>query len=101
MINNDNAKRLLELLEEFEDLIQIIPYSGRYMFGKYCIGIIIPKEINIHGIVADITAATFGDDDLLELVVSSFKQSKTDEMGRDTVIYFPHLPHPDPETEID
>lgn len=102
----DNAK----LMDEFVNVIQyhdgeIIKYSGRGMFGKYCVGVVtnnaskllIEVAFKLGGNILEATqsravdaAASCDEIEIYnELMYKLSKNVCTDSMGLDMVVYFP------------
>jgi hypothetical protein len=86
-----------ETIEDFKDILDqefdTYSYSGRGMYGEKCLAITISREASIAGVTAQIMYSfdyEFKNDRLNDLV-SIFERSKTDDMGRDTVMYFPNI----------
>jgi hypothetical protein len=70
-------------------------YSGRGMFGKYCLGI--TTEDSCVTVLLNILEhkeliAKFSDNFQLKIMLEAFSQFKTDAIGKtDTIIYFPSI----------
>lgn len=61
-------------------------YSGRSMFGRECFGIVsAERDIVIGAVLTMVLAEVDTGIDVLELVA----RARTDNMGYDTIIYFP------------
>ena len=62
-------------------------YSGRGMYGKECLGFTTDNEI------ADCVniALTLAPGDVID-AAALFNNSRTDSMGRSTIVYFPSVP---------
>lgn len=92
-----NAQELKELAEEAGFTVQ--SYSGRYMYGKECVGIVaenmaavIPKLMGTAAITwshEGMSVVELGDrvDSLAELMA----EVRLDSMGLDTVLYWPSV----------
>ncbi len=87
-----NAKEFTEIFEDLGFDFDIVPYSGRGMFGAKCPSFTIPDDELIETIVS-ITNAINDDNDSVESkdeFLRILKKAKTDGMGRDDIIvYFP------------
>ncbi len=90
------TQELIELLEEAAVEGLRTDYRGRGMFGNMCLGFIIPSQTSVASIVARIfTTAMYGvynvEDtrEKAEELEILFQGSRTDSMGRDTIMYFP------------
>jgi hypothetical protein len=71
-------ERLTEIADDYGSLYE--QYSGRAMYGAHCVGIVTsaPKIV-------------------IELAVaSSITGHRTDSMGRDSIVYWPHIQMPVP-----
>jgi len=81
----------------FKDLVlssfdfDVRAYSGRGMYSKTCLGINTPDLMQT---IAELIAAALDADDSTKTVVAvadAIKDAKTDAMGLDTILYFPHI----------
>lgn len=74
-------------------------YSGRGMYGKECLGVVL-DDSNVGQLVADLVDAAVenGLDDP-EPVVTGLRSWASDRMGHGTIIYFPGVPYSDPGEE--
>jgi len=76
----------------FQELLQDagyepMPYSGRGMYGKYCIAV---RTGDIGHLFADVLSATKDNKSIqLDEVSDAFRSMRTDSLGLDTVVYFP------------
>lgn len=84
-------------LETIEDALQdagieeddlALDYSGRFMFGERCFGIIGDASIFARFVAA---LTNQGTDEAAELVGEFVQRVKTDSMARDTIYYFPGI----------
>lgn len=78
----------LDQLEELADAVDGSPrhdYSGRNMYGKKCVGVVCGegKEFQL-GVEA---VAILGEEKASELA----RNTKTDSMGRDMIVYWPNV----------
>lgn len=66
-------------------------YSGRGMYGKECIGIVMPGLSGLVGLVGFVVF--FMEQDGFETfeVINMLADVKTDSMGFETIFYFPYL----------
>jgi len=69
-------------------------YSGRSMFNRTCIGVVLNEGNNaLSFTVLCLTELFTGyyddDEDMQEVVLNAFNCVRTDNMGLDTIIYFP------------
>ena len=79
---------------------EMISYSGRFMYGKHCLGITTSDVPKTFLLLASSLALQGGraHDLLNELSDTEIRQ---DDMARDTVVYFPHITLPDSFVEDD
>jgi hypothetical protein len=75
-------------------------YSGRGMFGRTCVGVIVGRdrtdEVKI-GLAIALEIANTTDDpmdiaDKIEELVDEMPTASSDSMGHDSIIYWPSLP---------
>lgn len=68
------------------DEAAIMKYSGRFMYGQECLGVVFPSVREYGYFLVSLTIYTDEDTarDLAEKV-------RTDSMGMDTVFYWPHI----------
>lgn len=86
-----SAERLTELFEEAGHEVRC--YSGRFMFGKECPGVVFDSIGEVFAAVAEVTAAAATNEEADETddVINAMRQVQTDSMGRGIIIYFPHI----------
>lgn len=83
----ENAK-LLELVYALDlDQDAIYPeYSGRGMYGRTCVGIVLDRYTDTNQALLGVALAdTFGTDDAWDIA----RAMRTDSMGLGTIVYFP------------
>ncbi len=61
-------------------------YSGRGMYGKYCLGV--DLDGSVYGFVADVMLHAEGSTDTMNEIASHFHNMETDAMGLGKVVYF-------------
>ena len=85
-----NPKDLIEIAESAD--LNVRSYSGRGMYGKECVGI---TGSTLQHVLADLVLAEFDFDkeDLAYLI----RAARTDNMGMDTIVYWPNLQWPEEE----
>lgn len=94
-----DAKKLIEAIEaaEIRDCDELRPqsYSGRGMYGRSCVGVVVPRDVSSFQLAAAIAVALLDEEDgerdvedLADLRVSE------DAMGLDTIVYFPRVEWP-------
>jgi peptide deformylase len=79
-----------ELLDVFEEAhVDVSSYSGRYMYGKQCVGIVAPDL----GWQSDVIQfiSSHGKFNLLEEFAQLIKNIKMDNMGKEFVYYNPDV----------
>lgn len=75
-----------ELLEAAE--LKTRAYSGRYMYGKDCLG------VDVDGIGTLLLAvAEFVTDDNRAEILETLRGTRSDAMGLGTIVYFPGTPY--------
>jgi hypothetical protein len=80
-----------EVLEEAG--YEPMPYSGRGMYGKYCVGV---RTGDIGHLFADILSVTKDNSSVhLDEVSDAFRCMRTDSLGLDVIIYFPTVEYSD------
>lgn len=99
-IEEENAKILkfaLDLLNETGYGEEITSYSGRNMYGKYCLGVKLSYDKTVTNFFADLLSGMSDDDadsfmdDGLPLIVKLMRMVVTDSLGLGTIVYFPRL----------
>lgn len=96
-----DAKKLIEAIEAAEirecDELRPQSYSGRGMYGRSCVGVVVPRDVSSFQLGAAIAVALLDGDcdegpndveDLADLRVCE------DNMGLDTIVYFPRVEWP-------
>lgn len=112
-----NCARFIELLTEASESYEPRPYSGRAMYGKKCVGIVIGRDNRIEALIARvmrnvaeeaISAAEDIAEDIdnegghgyakvdnkrqeLDDLSTIFSQTRSDGMGLDTIVYWPSM----------
>jgi hypothetical protein len=82
----DTLKILNEVIENTTDTRIYRKYSGRHMYGKNCLGISGPDEIEI----------------IEEAAERGLKGARVDQLGRGVIVYWPDAPdHGDEQEEED
>ena len=93
-----NASRLIDLLEGYD--FEARSYSGRGMYGKQCVGVVVERETKLLGVVAEMVAEATDDEDR-DLLVGAFQRYEIDSLGRDSILYFPRVPWPEKQAAAD
>ncbi len=81
-------------------------YSGRAMYGRRCLGVEIDRNQSIGNVVAAILES-IADDDCrsneqgLREIADGFRDMRWDNMGLDTIYYFPNVPFVSDDEEED
>ncbi len=81
-----NSKEFYKILTERG--ADVRAYSGRFMFGKRCIGVSI--DSNAYGLIAECVAVIEDEQERLELV-KIFRNTKEDSLGLGSIIYWPNM----------
>ena len=69
-------------------------YSGRYMFGRLTIGIVVKQGQNYFEMLAQLTSfleANEIDEQLLGQLLDELEGVAVDDLGLDTIVYFPAI----------
>ena len=78
---------------------EVRSYSGRFMFGKNCLGIVANSPLFLADIINQIAEKFDLDDDLDKSdraeLFSELLDYKTDSMGLSTIYYWPSIPYED------
>ena len=64
-------------------------YSGRFMFGRKCVGIVVRQGYSYMEMIIKLTM--FLNDCGIESVETELEDVKFDELGLDTIVYFPKI----------
>lgn len=103
-LNKIMEDMLLQLEQEGEGRIRYC-YSGRGMYGSTCVGFVTgSKPFNIGlklGMQLEELADDFADEDEKFHFVCRLKDSRSDSMGLDTIIYWERFDLPYPEGDED
>ena len=94
-VNEDLAKMIIEAAEDAG--YDTRSYSGRGMYGQYCLGI----SFDSYGSPTDIVIDILSYDALNDKLAEALKGARTDSMGLGGVIYWPHIPYIDSEDSGD
>lgn len=77
---------------ELNETGELIPYSGRFMYGKHCLGITTDDIAKCFMLLA----SEFGrDSKRSELITELCEYVRYDNMGRGDVVYFPEVTLPE------
>ena len=76
-----------EIVSEFIEEDDMRSYSGRGMFGRSCLGIDVESVLSFY---CEIIRQEMSEDER-EMVADIVESSKTDNMGKDYIIYFPNV----------
>ena len=85
----------LELLEELAQEVDgniRTDYSGRGMYGKTCVGIVVDNLLALGGAITSVIE----DEELRKELTTN---SNTDSMGYDTIVYWTRVTCPDADEE--
>ena len=86
----------VEAIEVTEDLSWRDDYSGRYMYGKNCVGVVTDKPMKVCMALAVVLEEMHNDEfrdlkELSEIPLWYHLNPLTDSMGLRTIVYFPNL----------
>jgi hypothetical protein len=73
---NDPYATLEKIAEQLGDLYP--DYSGRFMYGARCVGIVTSNPMKV----------------IEEASANGIRGALTDNMGKDTIVYWPHVKAP-------
>ena len=85
-------QRIIEVMEDYcqeREFDFRDDYSGRGMFGRKCVGIVIDSGTNILEMIMELTEMLIDND--IEYVSEKIGAIRQDNMGMGTIIYFPRL----------
>ena len=86
--------------ENFDERCHIREYSGRAMYGKKCLGVVVRQGQMLDLIAHMIRNSGDFDIDLDELA-DTVSDIRYDSMGRDEIVYFPGTPFTDEDEDED
>lgn len=64
-------------------------YSGRFMFGRKCVGIVVRQGYSYMEMIIKLTM--FLNDCGVESFENEIEDVRTDDLGLDTIVYFPKI----------
>ena len=64
-------------------------YSGKFMYGRKCVGIVVRQGYSYMEMIIKLTI--FLNDCGIESVESELEDVRFDELGLDTIVYFPKI----------
>ena len=64
-------------------------YSGRYMFGRKCLGVIVKQGYSFMDFIINLTR--YLDDNDVDDIDFKLEGATYDNLGLDTVVYFPNI----------
>jgi hypothetical protein len=88
------AKRFIQIVREadLED-VRVRQYSGRFMYGRQCVGLALGQYVSDTGVAAEVIASVDDADERAE-VVQVFRMASRDQLGLGTIVYFPSMEWP-------
>lgn len=97
MTENNGKHALQTLLEDIksdrgDDNMDIRSYSGRGMYAKECLAV---AGVRLSQLLSDVISAVGNqvrDTENVDAIAEAFEDMKTDNMGRNIVVYFPNVP---------
>jgi hypothetical protein len=88
------AKLMFEIVQEADrDNLKITPYSGRFMFGKECLGLQCSNLGEALHIIFLMAQEAINNEDLLNEIENMIIDTKQDSMGHDMIVYWPNASH--------
>lgn len=79
-----------------DDAVTIRSYSGRYMYGRECVGVTLPRgSIPMFSFWMGLRLNGAGDDVDIYDYLHVFGEACIDDMGLDKILYFPAVDWPD------
>ncbi len=96
-----NTKELIIACRE--QGMSVRKYSGRGMYGDYCVGFVDETEACITADLIKVASKMFDSSkDMAHYLIELLSRTRTDQMGRDDIImYFPRLEWPEDMDEED
>ena len=84
--------------EELDEGYRPQSYSGRFMYGRRCVGVVVPRGGMLR-VGSDLVMAAVLTDDvqaddavgIAEAVSALMRDARTDSMGLDTIVYWPDM----------
>jgi hypothetical protein len=83
------ADLIRQFCDSYEEYGVCENYSGRGMFGALCMGIVVKRGYSYMTMMYQLTK--FLDDNEFEDASLEMEGVATDELGLDTIVYFPHM----------
>lgn len=92
-----NSNDLLKLFKDIceENGLEITDYSGRYMYGSKCYGVVVSSEYEFKEMITDYNEGSLTGKEIKELL-----NYTKDSMGNDIIIYYPNLVYEDEEQGV-
>ena len=84
----------LALIDNLEDLEVSTDYSGRFMYGSPCFGIVTSDPLSVLVRITRALIETFGiddDDETADLLDALSQGAQMDSMGLQSIVYWPHI----------
>lgn len=83
--------------------VEVRSYSGRGMYGRKCIGFVVPRGKSAATFAFELCAELLGDDEFGPEAVEELRGHEwcQDSMGMDTIVYVPGVTWDDEEGEED
>ena len=95
-----DAERLILYLKEMN--LDPKPYSGRYMYGKQCVGVSVPDAVRLAMLIAAYIQEheTSGNGDITEEVMVLSQGTRIDTIGMGYLLYWPDVKWPSPDAVV-
>lgn len=88
------AKLMFEVVQEIDlDKLKITPYSGRFMFGKECLGLQCSNIGEALNVIMLMTQKAKEKEYLLQDIENMIANTAQDSMGYDMIVYWPDVRH--------
>lgn len=84
-------KLTYERLSDVLSMMDAEPYSGRGMMGRQCLSVTTQDGQGLLDLIADVVESCDDEGDAATVL----RQAKTDDMGRETVLYWPRVLMPE------
>ena len=79
--------------------LDVHEYSGRYMFGVTCVSVHCDREADVPIAIAQALVDGYIDRDETDALIAAVRGSRSESLGKGTVVYFPEVPWVDTRDE--
>ncbi len=94
-----NAQTLVDAIESAG--FEVRSYSGRGMNGRYCLGVVLDRNVSSFELAAKIAGELLDADDADAIADLANLRVCQDSMGLGVVVYFPAIPYEDEDEDED